>query len=293
MSTTTAGPDSWEDIDVDDVELKDKIGGGGFALVYKGRWRSQDVAVKTMFDPKVDEKMKRDYLDELHTMRALKHPNIVEFLGACTKPPKMCFVMELCHQSLFNLLHETSAQLKPKHLITWAIDVVSAFVYLHGRSPPVIHRDLKSHNLLLARDGRLKLCDFGLVSTRAVTAGTPHYMAPELLGGGVYSKKVDVYAFGVLLWEMFAREVPYIGWRAADIKDHVIKGGRLDFPSGHGWPPLVVSLVKQCWSQDPDERPDFAAILPQLQGWKPTRTAVARLSTAGRGGGDALDALMG
>ncbi len=67
----------------------------------------------------------------------------------------------------------------------------------------------------------MKLCDFGLVTTRATTAGTPNYMAPELLGDAPFSKAVDVYAFGVVLWELFARKVPFMGWRPADIKEQV------------------------------------------------------------------------
>ena len=68
---------------------------------------------------------------------------------------------------------------------------------------------------------QVKLCDFGLVTTRATTAGTPNYMAPELLGDAPFSKAVDVYAFGVVLWELFARKVPFMGWRPADIKEQV------------------------------------------------------------------------
>lgn len=75
--------------------------------------------------------------------------------------------------------------------------------YLHGQSPAIVHRDLKTHNLLIDYGGRIKVCDFGLVSTRSKCAGTPNYMAPELLRSGTsFSKKVDVYAFGILLWEV-------------------------------------------------------------------------------------------
>ncbi len=70
-------------------------------------------------------------------------------------------------------------------------------------------------------DAQVKLCDFGLVTTRATTAGTPNYMAPELLGDLPFSKAVDVYSFGVVLWELFARRIPFHGWRATDIKELV------------------------------------------------------------------------
>ena len=79
--------------------------------------------------------------------------------------------------------------------------------YLHGRTPLVIHRDLKPLNCLL-HEGHLKLCDFGLASEKSRTVGTPHYMAPELLLDKPYSAKVDVFAFGIMLWEMFTRQLP-------------------------------------------------------------------------------------
>ena len=84
--------------------------------------------------------------------------------------------------------------------------------FLHSRAPPVVHRDLKSHNVLLTADGRCKLCDFGLVNMREVSAGTPNYMAPELLLSKPYSTPVDVFAFAVLLNELFTREVPWVGY---------------------------------------------------------------------------------
>ena len=84
--------------------------------------------------------------------------------------------------------------------------------FLHSRAPPVVHRDLKSHNVLLTADGRCKLCDFGLVNVREVSAGTPNYMAPELLLSKPYSTPVDVFAFAVLLNELFTREVPWDGY---------------------------------------------------------------------------------
>ena len=85
-------------------------------------------------------------------------------------------------------------------------------------APPIIHRDLKSLNLLVADDGKIKVCDFGLVRTKHTNAGTPAYMAPELLHSRAFNKSVDVYAFGVLLWEMLALEIPYSGWDVLEIK---------------------------------------------------------------------------
>jgi serine/threonine protein kinase len=124
----------------------------------------------------------------------------------------MAFVMEMCGDSLFMVLHTPKAchwtgALKPiglPRLVGWAGGIADALAYLHACSPKIVHRDVKTHNLLLAGDGSLKLCDFGLVHHPDTGAGTPQYMAPELLAGGKhgYTDKVDVYAFGIMLWEV-------------------------------------------------------------------------------------------
>jgi serine/threonine protein kinase len=102
--------------------------------------------------------------------------------------------------------------------------------------------------VLLSPSGEVRLCDFGLVSTRETTAGTPNYMAPELLEARPFSRKVDVYAFGVLLWEMFVRRLPFGGWRVEDIVRHVSAGRRLEVPRAGATPELVQKLMVDCWA---------------------------------------------
>lgn len=140
---SSSAPDDgkgWQDIEFKDIEVGRKIGGGGFAIVHEGRWRGDRVALKTLFDPKVDEKIKKEYMDELHCMRHLDHPNVVKFLGACVKPPNMCIVMELCQYSMFHLLHNTRTPLPQETLVDMAAQTASAMAYLHEQTPVVIHR---------------------------------------------------------------------------------------------------------------------------------------------------------
>lgn len=107
-----------------------------------------------------------------------------------------------------------------------AYDVASIFAFLHKSG--VVHRDLKSYNILVDDDLNIKLCDFGLCKFKADLnrgtmqfSGTPVYMAPELFQKKSYDEKVDVFAFGTLLWELVARDVPYEGLEPADIKEKV------------------------------------------------------------------------
>ena len=135
--------------------------------------------------------------------------------------------------------------------------------FLHSREPAVVHRDLKSHNVLLALDGRLKLCDFGLVNTREVTAGTPNYMAPELLQAKPYSASVDVFAFAVLLNELFTREVPWDGYSPPDIRTKVVGGERPR--TSTTMPRACDGLVRKAWHQNAKMRPTFEQVLVMLR----------------------------
>jgi serine/threonine protein kinase len=171
----------WEHINFDEIDLGDRIGGGGVGIVYNGWFRGRSVALKTLFDNRIGEDLKREYMDELLVMSKVKHSNIVSFLGACMTPPNLCFVMEMCECSLYQLLHIDRANFSKKECVIMATDIASAMEYLHAQIPTIIHRDLKSHNVLRASNGSLKICDFGLVMIKNTTAGTPAYMAPELI----------------------------------------------------------------------------------------------------------------
>lgn len=139
--------------------------------------------------------------------------------------------------SMRHILHECSFEVDRRKGLSMASNVTRALAYLHTRSPPVIHRDVKPGNLLIDRAWKVKLADFGLAfSERAKQgAGTPQYMAPELLNGDEFGHKVDVYALGMVLYEMLTRAVPFDGLDAPSIK--VCLGLSPCFPDWLG-PPL-------------------------------------------------------
>eukprot|EP01038_Epipyxis_sp_PR26KG_P004553 gene4553-6425_t len=252
---------SWAHVDFNEIELGERIGGGGVGIIYKGWWKDEQVALKTLFDARIGHELTQEYMDELLVMSKVKHTNIVSFLGACMTPPNLCFIMELCECSLFQLLHQDRMKYSNHEALQMAIDVGSAMEYLHSLSPAIIHRDLKSLNILRAFNGRLKLCDFGLVKVRNATAGTPAYMAPELIENNPYNKSVDVYAFGVLLWEILANEVPFYNVSISDIRQRVVSGNR---PRLGGLNSSCSRLISQCWDQSPDNRPSFTEVVDEL-----------------------------
>ena len=135
---------AWQSIEFDQIELNEQIGGGGVGLVYKGYFEDSPVALKTLFDPKVNEDLKQEFMDELLIMSQVNHPNIVAFYGACLTAPNLCFVMELCKCSLFDLLHKNSNDSFSKYQrVDWCCQIAAGMKYLHAQIPPIVHRDIK------------------------------------------------------------------------------------------------------------------------------------------------------
>lgn len=131
----------WADVDFKEIELGDRIGGGGVGIVYQGWWRGQPVALKTLFDARISGDLKQEYMDELLVMSRVSHSNIVKFLGACMKPPNLCFIMELCDTSLFNLLHVKRINLSQMETFQAAVRIMIidsiffVFIMFHFVSP--------------------------------------------------------------------------------------------------------------------------------------------------------------
>uniref|UniRef100_A0A383VB93 Protein kinase domain-containing protein n=1 Tax=Tetradesmus obliquus TaxID=3088 RepID=A0A383VB93_TETOB len=250
-----------------DLDVQDQIGGGGYSLVYRGLWHGTPVAVKRWFNPQLQEEVQEEFRQEVMTLQQLRHPHVVQFLGACMKPPSLCLVTEYMPHSLHSVLYEQQGvALDRKRVLSLAADAARALLYLHHvTKPAVVHRDVKPANFLLDRAWRMKLADFGLAanSSKQANAGTPSYMAPELLQPGKpYSAKVDVYAFGVMLNEMLGRSPPWAGMAAGDIRRQVLAGQRP--PIDLSVPKQLQQLISACWEQQPEQRPDFVSILEQL-----------------------------
>lgn len=152
----------------------------------------------------------KDFFSECAAMEALRHPNIVMFLGACTKPPNFAIVLEYCSKgSLWSTIQNLDVSLSWEDRRKFALDTARGVNYLHTCSPPVIHRDLKSLNLLLDDSYKVKLADFGwtkgLENYMTGKIGTYQWMAPEVIGSQKYSEKADVFSYGIILWEIASR----------------------------------------------------------------------------------------
>ena len=259
---------------LDDCELLEQIGSGGEGTVYRALWQGTPVAVKVWHETGWGDEQLASVCREVEVLRRLRHPHIVEFYGACTKPPHWCLVMEYAEGgTLSNLLHGPAAPpdagLPMLQLLQLSTEIASALDYLH--SARIVHRDLKPQNILLSRDGHAALTDFGIakhkpgdfLTTKNIGAGTSAYMAPELFGGGGITERVDQYAFAVVLWEMLTGQLPWKGMAALQIIMSVaVQRQRPPLP--HTCPRKLRALIEELWHQDPASRPSCMVVRHRL-----------------------------
>ncbi|KAL8140555.1 hypothetical protein V2J09_006576 [Rumex salicifolius] len=224
-----------------EIALKERIGSGSFGTVHRGEWNGSEVAVKILMEQDFHAEHFKEFLREVAIMITLRHPNIVLFMGAVTQPPNLSIVTEyLSRGSLFRILHRSGARemLDERRRLNMAYDVAKGMNYLHKRNPPIVHRDLKSPNLLVDRKYTVKVCDFGLSRLKANTflssksaAGTPEWMAPEVLRDEPSDEKSDIYSFGVILWELATMQQPWGSLNPPQVVAAVgFKGLRLEIP---------------------------------------------------------------
>ncbi|XP_078571960.1 mitogen-activated protein kinase kinase kinase zak-1-like isoform X3 [Branchiostoma floridae x Branchiostoma japonicum] len=250
------------EIDFNDLEFYERCGGGSYGSVYRALWKSAklEVAVKRLL---VLEK-------EVEVLSSLRHRNVVQFYGAVTKEPNYCLVTEYAAQgSLYAYL--ASTELGFERTLTWARDIALGINYLHNEAPfTVIHRDLKSKNVVISSDMTVKLCDFGASrfmssTTKMSFVGTIPWMAPEVIQGLPVSEACDTYSFGVVVWELLTGEVPFKGVEGFQVAWLVVeRNERLTIPSSS--PPKLATLMNQCWETDPKKRPTVREILATLEG---------------------------
>ncbi|XP_020693569.1 probable serine/threonine-protein kinase SIS8 isoform X1 [Dendrobium catenatum] len=265
------GVAEWE-IPWEDLQIGERIGLGSYGEVYRADWNGTDVAVKKFLDQDLSGDALELFRFEVRIMLRLRHPNVVLFMGAVTRPPNLSILTEfLPRGSLYRLLHRHNVKLEEKRRMKMALDVAKGMNYLHTSHPTIVHRDLKSPNLLVDRNWVVKVCDFGLsrlkhhtfLSSKS-TAGTPEWMAPEVLRNEPSNEKCDVYSFGVILWELATMCMPWSGMNPMQVVGAVgYQNKRLDIPQEVD--PLVSKIITDCWESDPNLRPSFAQLLPHLK----------------------------
>ncbi|XP_011700959.1 PREDICTED: mitogen-activated protein kinase kinase kinase 12 isoform X4 [Wasmannia auropunctata] len=245
--------DDWE-IRFESISELQWLGSGAQGAVFSGKLNKEIVAVKKVKEPKETD---------IRHLRKLNHPNIVQFKGVCTKPPCYCIIMEFCpYGPLYDLLR-AGEPVPPARLVSWSKQIAAGMTYLHAHK--IIHRDLKSPNVLIGQGEIVKISDFGTsrqwneISTKMTFAGTVAWMAPEVIRNEPCSEKVDIWSYGVVLWELLSGEIPY-----KDVDSSAVMWGvgsnSLHLPIPTSCPEGYGLLVKQCWSAKPRNRPSFKLI---------------------------------
>eukprot|EP01080_Neovahlkampfia_damariscottae_P009757 gene9757-2084_t len=256
-------------INDDDLELQQQIGSGSSGTVYKGNYLGSTVAVKRCLIVDLLDDPLKDFMSETTLMSRLRHPNVVQFLGAAIKPPYFYIVSEFCSKgSLETLMKQEKLDLELKFKMLF--DTALGLLYLSKHH--IIHRDLKLGNLLVDRNYRIKVADFGasrmikMKETKMTKVGTIETSAPEVLKDGTYCIESDVYSFGIVMWELFFELPLYPNLNVYELTTKVIVDSlRPNIPDETSVPKELKDLMQKCWKTDPSERPEWVTIVRILK----------------------------
>lgn len=262
----------FEKLDISQIEIVKKIGKGSFGEVYLGHYLGTNVAIKKLPTNRITKEFFKEFVDEANLMKSLRHPNVIQFLSANLEEPNLSIITEYMPLgSLYHLIHDPNVIITQEMIRKIALDTSKGMAYLHHRNPAIIHRDLKSHNLLVDENWKVKVCDFGLSRIAAegkdlmTACGTPCWTAPEVLRNSNYTTKADVYSFSIVLWELVTRQDPYPGMSPFQVIFIVgSKCQRLTIPNSCHI--KLKNLIEICWSEDPQSRPSFNEIISYLEG---------------------------
>ncbi|XP_060175707.1 uncharacterized protein LOC132606287 isoform X1 [Lycium barbarum] len=276
-------PSSLQIIANEDLEELKELGSGTFGTVYHGKWRGTDVAIKRIKKScftgrsSEQERLTVEFWREAGILSKLHHPNVVAFYGVVKDGPggTLATVAEfMVNGSLRHVLLSRDRYLDRRKRLIIAMDAAFGMEYLHSKN--IVHFDMKCDNLLVnLKDPSRPICkvaDFGLSKIKRNTLvtggvrGTLPWMAPELLNGGSnkVSEKVDVFSFGIVLWEILTGEEPY-----ANMHYGAIIGGIVNNTLRPHVPSFCDTewrmLMEQCWAPDPAIRPSFTEVARRLR----------------------------
>ena len=254
-------------LDKNDFQLQKKIGSGGFADVYLGVQLStrKYVAIKILHNNEINEALFTSFKRELEIQASLNNFAIVPLIGVCMDPPYYIATEYMPNDCLFKRLR-SSQKLDPTQKTIIALGCAIGIAAMHKQG--LIHRDIKSLNILLDADNFPKVCDFGMSrlipkeknNLMSGGVGTAQWEAPEVINNDFYNEKADVYSYGILLWEIMSGDVPFRGLNQMQVAMGVVGNG-IRPPIPNNCSPKIAKLIKSCWDQDPNKRPYMSQVV--------------------------------
>ncbi|XWS53947.1 hypothetical protein CRYUN_Cryun10bG0044400 [Craigia yunnanensis] len=286
------------DIDLAKLDLTHVIAHGTYGTVYRATYDNQDVAVK-LLDWGEDgiattaetAALRASFRQEVAVWHKLDHPNVTKFVGASmgtsnlkipSKNPSAdshnslpsracCVVVEYLPGGTLKqyLIRNRRRKLTFMVVVQLALDLSRGLSYLHSRK--IVHRDVKTENMLLDAHRNLKIADFGVARVEAQNprdmtgeTGTLGYMAPEVLDGKPYNRRCDVYSFGICLWEIYCCDMPYPDLSFADVSSAVVRQNlRPEIP--RCCPSSLANIMRKCWDANPEKRPEMDEVVRMLE----------------------------
>ncbi|XP_047982791.1 serine/threonine-protein kinase STY13-like [Salvia hispanica] len=283
----------WE-IDASKLLIKSVLARGTFGTVHRGVYDGQDVAVKLLDWGEEGHRTQAEvsslraaFAQEVAVWHKLDHPNVTKFVGASLGASELniqkdgghlgmprnvcCVVVEyLPGGTLKNfLIRNSRAKLPFKVVIQLALDLARGLSYLHSKK--IVHRDVKTENMLLDKNRTIKIADFGVARVEASNpnemtgeTGTLGYMAPEVLNGHPYNRKCDVYSFGICLWEIYCCDMPFPNLSFSELTSAVVHQNlRPEIP--RCCPSSIANVMKRCWDANSDKRPEMVEVVAMVE----------------------------
>ncbi|KAM1304714.1 hypothetical protein ACFX1Q_023044 [Malus domestica] len=293
----TRPKEEWE-IDLAKLEIRYIVARGTYGTVFRGTYDDQDVAVK-LLDWGEDSyatvaetaALRASFQKEVAVWHKLDHPNVTKFIGASmgTSDLKIptkgsssdgvishsaracCVIVEYVAGGTLKqyLIRNRHKKLAFKVVVQLALDLSRGLSYLHSQK--IVHRDVKTENMLLDTRINLKIADFGVARVEAQNprdmtgeTGTLGYMAPEVLDGKPYNRRCDVYSFGICLWEIYCCDMPYPDLSFADVSSAVVRQNlRPEIPKC--CPSSLANIMRMCWDGNADKRPEMGDVVKLLE----------------------------
>lgn len=270
-------------IDFAQLKFGPCLGSGGFGEVFKGIWQRYDVAIKQIFLKTFSTDLDKEFRNEVAIMSRCRHPSLVHLYGIALQDNSKYLIMEyLPNKSLYEQLSTSDVQISWPMRTNYCYDIAAGLAYLH--SVNVVHRDLKSLNILLDKENRAKISDFGLSVikiatlssiTRPTKIGSIRWNAPELFQSveSMETFKSDIWSFGMVMYEIVSRKIPFA--QVADdmrVVYFITSGAKLPIPND--CPSALSEIIQKCWTFNSSERPDANEILAQLSphAWTPEKS---------------------